>query len=76
MQLAMGTSFDVSLVSAFSTLVALVFLFSLDFLCLFNDESNSEHAHNRHTRGGGRDGGKCKGFYIKIIIVYTHILII
>ena len=35
------------------TLVPLVFLLSLACPCLSNDDIKSEHAHNRHTRGGG-----------------------
>ena len=38
---------------AITTLVPLVFLFSLACPCLYNDEIKSEHVHNRHTRGGG-----------------------
>ena len=37
---------------AIPTLIPLVFLLSLDFPCLCNDDIKSEHAHNRHTRGG------------------------
>ena len=40
---------------AITTLVTLVFLLSLDFPCLCNNEIKSEHAHNRHTRGGRRE---------------------
>ena len=41
------------------TLVPLVFLLSLDFPCLCNDEIKSEHAHNKHTWGEGeRDPAK------------------
>ena len=35
------------------TVVLFVFLLSLYFLCLCNDEIKYEHAHNRHTGGGG-----------------------
>ena len=35
-----------------TTLIPLVFLISLDFPCLCNDDIKSEHAHNRHTGGG------------------------
>ena len=35
------------------TRVTLVFLISLACPCIFYDEIKSEHAHNRHTRGGG-----------------------
>ena len=38
---------------AIPTLVPLIFLLSLSFPCLCYDEIKSEHAHNRHTRGGG-----------------------
>ena len=38
---------------AIPTLVPLVFLLSLDYPCLCNYDIKSEHAHNRHTRGGG-----------------------
>ena len=34
-------------------LVPLVFFIFLDCYCLFNDGIKSEHANNRHTRGGG-----------------------
>ena len=34
------------------TLIPLVFLLSLAFPCLYNDDIKSEHAHNRNTRGG------------------------
>ena len=37
---------------AIPTLVPLVFVLSLYCPCLFYDEIKSEHAHNRHTRGG------------------------
>ena len=33
----------------------LVFLLSLACPCLCNDDIKSEHAHNRHTRGGWRE---------------------
>ena len=39
------------------TLVPLVFLLSLGFPFLFNDDIKSEHAHNRHTRRGRGGGG-------------------
>ena len=35
------------------TLVPLFFLLSLDFPFLCYDEIKYEHAHNRHTGGGG-----------------------
>ena len=35
------------------TLRPLVFLLSMAFPCLCNDDIKSEHADNRHTRGGG-----------------------
>ena len=35
------------------TLVPLVFLLFLDCPCLCNSDIKSEHAHNRHTKGGG-----------------------
>ena len=38
---------------AIPTLRPLVFLLSLACLCICNDDIKSEHAHNRHTRGGG-----------------------
>ena len=41
------------LAAAITTLVLLVFLLYIDCPCLYNDEIKSEHAHNRHTRGGG-----------------------
>ena len=34
------------------TLAPLVFLLSLACPCLCYDDIKSEHAHNRHTRGG------------------------
>ena len=34
------------------TLIPLVFLLSLACPCIYNDDIKSEHAHNRHTRGG------------------------
>ena len=34
-------------------LVPLVFLLYLACPCLCKDDIKSEHAHNRHTRGGG-----------------------
>ena len=37
---------------AITTLVPILFLFYMDFPCLYNDDIKSEHAHNRHTRGG------------------------
>ena len=40
---------------AIPTLVPLVFLLYMDFPFLCNDEIKSYHAHNRHTRGVGRD---------------------
>ena len=36
-----------------TTILPLVFIISLDFPGLCNDYIKSEHAHNRHTRGGG-----------------------
>ena len=44
-----GELFDI----AIPTLRPLVFLLYLTYPCLCNDDINSEHAHNRHTRGGG-----------------------
>ena len=44
---------------AIPTLTPLVFLLSLDFPCLCNDDIKSEYAHNMHTRGGG-GGRACK----------------
>ena len=40
---------------AIPALVPLVFLISLAYPCLFNDDIKSERAHNRYTRerGGG-----------------------
>ena len=35
------------------TILPLVFLLSLAFPCLCYDDIKYEHAHNRHTRGGG-----------------------
>ena len=35
--------------------VPLVFILSLAFPCLCNDDIKSEHSHNRHTGGVGRD---------------------
>ena len=43
---------------AITTLRPLIFLLSLAFPCLCNYDIKSEHAHNRHTRGGG--GRACK----------------
>ena len=40
---------------AIPTLVHLVFLLSLACPSLCNNDIKSEHAHNPHTRGGGRD---------------------
>ena len=40
---------------AVPTLIPLVFLLSLACSCLCNDDIKSEHAHNRHTGGGGRE---------------------
>ena len=37
----------------FTTLITLVFLLSMDFPCLCNDDIKSEHAHNRQNRGRG-----------------------
>ena len=39
---------------AIHTLRPLVFLLSLAYPCLCNDDIKSEHADNRHIRGGGR----------------------
>ena len=39
---------------AIPTLVPFVFLLSMACPCLCNNDIKSEHAHNRHTRGGGR----------------------
>ena len=36
------------------TLIPIVFLLSLPFPCLFNDDIKYEHAHNSHTGGGER----------------------
>ena len=41
---------------AIPPLIPLVFLLSLACPCLCNDDIKSEHAHNRHTRGGGGGG--------------------
>ena len=38
---------------AIPTLIPLVFLLYLACPCLCNDDIKSEHADNRHTRGGG-----------------------
>ena len=46
------------LVIAIPTLLPLVFLLSMSCPCLCYDEIKSEHAHNRHTRGGGGGGVK------------------
>ena len=40
---------------AIPILLPLVFLLSLDFPCLRYDEIKSEHAYNRHTKGGWRE---------------------
>ena len=37
-----------------TTLVLLIFLLSVAFPCLCNDDFKLEHAHNRHTREGGK----------------------
>ena len=44
---------------AITKLIPIVFLLSLAFPCLCNDDIESEHADNRHTRGGGER--TCKG---------------
>ena len=46
-----GESLDMAII----TLIPLVFLLSLACPCLYNDDIKSEHAHNRHTRGGWRE---------------------
>ena len=38
---------------AITTLRPLVFLLYMACPCLCNDDIKPEHAHNRHTRGGG-----------------------
>ena len=40
---------------AITKIIPLVFLLSLDFPCLRYDEIKSEHAYNRHTKGGWRE---------------------
>ena len=37
------------------TLVPLVFILSMACLFLYNDDIKSEHANNRHSRGGERE---------------------
>ena len=53
----MGNYCDVSTVIAISIFAGIILLFYLAWLCLYNDENNYEHAHNRHTREseGGRE---------------------
>ena len=77
MPLSIGTSCDGSMVIVIYTLEDLVFLLSLDFLCLSNDENNYQHAHNRHIRGreGEREGGEYKGGCSNLLVIYTHILL-
>ena len=40
---------------AIPPLIPLVFLLYLACPCLYNDDIKSEHAQNRHTRGGERE---------------------
>ena len=47
-----GEILDISI----PTLIPLFFLLSLACPCLCNDDIKYEHAHNRHTRGGGGGG--------------------
>ena len=56
---------------AIPTLVPLLFLLSLALPCLCNDDIESEHAHKRHTRGGG---GSMQSDYIIIISLPIHLL--
>ena len=37
-----------------TTLVPIVFILSLAFLCICTDDVKYDHAHNSHSRGGGR----------------------